>query len=229
MNKGDKKQMKISASLDCANYLSMKEDIKILEKSKVDSLHVDIIDGIFAPSFGISMGLLKQLKDITDLPIEVHLMVKDPSSQIELINLPHITTISFHIESVTRPYHLINQIKNIGKRVGIAINPSTPIEYIENLIPYIDTLIIMTVDPGLPGQRIIPEAFHKINKLSKYPEYEKLDIQVDGAIGYKEIEYLKDTIVSTIVAGTSALFRKEEPLEKSAKRLVEICKLVAAN
>lgn len=217
--------MNISASLDCANYMSLKNDIEVLENAKIDSLHIDIIDGIFAPNFGVSAGILKQLSNVTSLPIEVHLMVEDPIKTLDLVCLPHVDTITFHIEAVTRPYQLINQIKDRGKKVGVAINPTTPLEFIENLTFYIDTLMIMSVDPGFPGQKFIPETLNKINRLSRLEMPENLDIQVDGAIGYKEISILEDTIVSTIIAGTSALFKEGEPLEDSVKKLIEKCKV----
>lgn len=217
--------MKISASLDCANYMALGEEIHILEQAGIDYLHVDIIDGEFAPNFAIGTGILKRLGDVTDLPIDLHLMLKDPERHLAALCPEHVTRVIFHIESTTRPFQLINRIKAAGKQTGIAINPATPVQSIEPLIPYVDKILVMSVDPGFPGQTFIPEVMPKIEALSRMirTSGRRIELEVDGAMGYAEINAAMQAGADSAVAGTSALFVKGESLRQAAEKLVQFC------
>lgn len=217
--------VKISASLDCADYLNLLSEVRKLEKSGVDMLHIDIMDGHFVPNFAIGTNLMRKLRPQTNLLFDVHLMVQDPERFIPLFAELGADIITFHVETSTRIYHLIDLIKKYQKKVGIALSPATPSSVLEYLLPYLDLVLVMTVDPGFVGQRFIPEVVAKVEAVHNMliEKGMQLDIEVDGGIGEKTVPQLKRAGANVFVAGTSSIFSGREDVEIAARRFKEFC------
>lgn len=180
-----------------------------LEVAKTDYFHIDVMDGIFVENNNLVLmkDYALSLKHITTLPLDIHLMVEDVKTCIdEFIELkPH--TITFHAEAIKSKeerLEIINTIKQNNIKVGIAINPKTKIEDIYDLLPYVHTVLVMTVEPGKGGQKLIPETLLKIKELAKYIEENNLsvDIEADGGINIENIKSVKDAGANIIVVGT---------------------------
>lgn len=177
------------------------------------------MDGVFTPNYSIGTRLLTQLSTVTFLPIEVHLMTESPEISIDILDLKNIDTVTFHIETTKRPFHLIKKMRNMGVKVGVAINPSTPLSFIKPLLNYVDSITLMSVDPGFPGQEFIVETYEKLNILKELNISKEIDVQVDGAVGFSVIKKLDMDIINTIVVGTSSLYISNQELNRSAIEL----------
>ncbi|MEN3186088.1 MAG: ribulose-phosphate 3-epimerase [Atribacterota bacterium] len=218
-------EIKISASLDCANYLALLDDVRKLERGGVDMLHIDIMDGIFVPNFALGTNLLRKLRPETRLPFDVHLMVTNPEPHIPLFAALGADIITFHAETTARLHQLVLLAKNSGKRVGVALSPATPHHGLLYLLPYLDMVLVMTVDPGFVGQKFIPEVVPKVEAVREMVDALGLqvDIQVDGGIGEQTVPLLKKAGANVFVAGTSSIFSGRNDVEKAAREFKAFC------
>lgn len=214
----------LSASLMCADLLNLEKAIKKLEKANVDYLHIDIMDGSFVPNITLGFDLINSIKKATDIPLDIHMMVYDPSKFIERMNLTENDIVSVHYESDIHIHRTLELIKNKGCKAGLAINPGTPVESVKNLTDYIDMLLVMTVSPGFAGQKIFKGADKKVieaRKLLTQWGYADTLIQVDGNISLENGKKMYDSGADIFVLGTSSLFLKDKSLEKAAKDFKE--------
>lgn len=220
------RDVKISASLDCANYLTLLEDIRKLERGGVDMLHIDIMDGIFVPNFAIGTNLLRKLRPMTRLLFDVHLMVVNPEPHFSLFAQLGADCITFHAEGNARLHHLALAVRRLGKKVGIALNPATDPEFLSYLLPYVDLVLCMTVDPGFVGQKFVPEVVAKVRRVREIARElgVDVDIAVDGGISEETVPLLKEAGANVFVAGTSSIFSGKEDLEVAARRFGEFCR-----
>ena len=146
----------------CADLLNMEKSIRELEKAGIDFLHVDIMDGDFVPNITLGFDLINALKKITDIPLDVHMMVNEPSKFIDMMNLGENDILCVHYESEMHIARTLEKIKNKGIKAGLAINPGTPVESFRYLAELIDMALVMTVNPGFAGQKIVPFAERKV-------------------------------------------------------------------
>jgi ribulose-phosphate 3-epimerase len=189
----------------------------------VDFYHFDIMDGSFVPNFTMGPDTLKALRPYTTKPFDVHLMVDEPDRYIDMFADAGANYISVHVESKTHLQRTLQHIRNRGLKAGVALNPSTPLCFLDYVLDVTDYVCIMCVNPGFAGQSFIPSIYTKIARLKSMIEENGLNIQieVDGNIGFKTIPQVLQNGASMLVCGTSSLFMADVDLETAALRLRE--------
>ena len=202
--------MKISVSI--LNAKDKKETIKTLNNTDISYFHIDVMDGKFVSqdTYHKMIEYSNYIKRISNLPLDIHLMVEDVETGIEVFSADEPNIITFHLEACKNKEEVmknINLIKEKGSRVGIAIKPETPIEKVYEYLPYIHMCLIMTVEPGKGGQTLITDMIAKIDELKTYAEKNSLeiDIEADGGINLKTAERVKNAGANILVAGTAIL------------------------
>lgn len=188
--------MIILPSLLNANTYNIKEQLQILKDKGIDHLHVDVMDGQFVPSQAFGPNTVNDLKKMTDFKLDVHLMIEDPEKHIPLYKNADIITV--HYESTRHLYRAIQLIKNMGLKACVAINPATSVSVIEEVLPMLDQVLVMTINPGVPGEKFIAQTMTKIEKLNQLKKEKNyhLNIEVDGNVN-------KDTINECLKAGAN--------------------------
>lgn len=203
-----------SPSLMCMNLTKFKEQVEVLNE-RADFYHVDIMDGHFVPNLTLSPYFIGELKRISSLPIEAHLMIREPELFINLVLDAGADYISLHAETINgKAFRLISQIKERGCKVGIVLNPETPLEEIGQYIHHIDKLTIMTVDPGFAGQAFIPEMLEKVKKAASWKRENNYNyiISVDGSCNSSTYKLLTEAGAENFVLGSTGLFNLNKNL-----------------
>lgn len=198
--------VKIAPSILAADIENLEEEIKEVVKAGADYIHIDVMDGKFVNNTTPGIEMLTRAKKITNIPLDVHLMVQNPIDYIDKFKEADIIT--FHIEAVneTEAKEIIKQLKKRNIKIGISIKPETQIEKIKPYLEEIDMILIMTVNPGFGGQKIIPETIKKISEVKKIKK--GIDIEVDGGINEETASLVKEAGANILVAGT-AIFKSE--------------------
>ncbi|MGR3310976.1 MAG: ribulose-phosphate 3-epimerase [Candidatus Brocadiales bacterium] len=206
-------KVKISASILAANPARFGEEIRRVEDAGVDFIHVDVMDGHFVPNLTMGPFIVKGLKGITRVPIDIHLMVQNP--------LQFLTPFAkaagegdfftFHIETTNNPQELISLIKKTGLKACVALNPATPVQSVNEIVWLVDMILVMTVNPGYDGQSIIWNAVSKLKELRSIAP-EGLDIKVDGGITVETIEKVAQNGANVFAAAT-AIFKADDPCQ----------------
>ena len=210
----------LSASLMCADLTNLIPSIRELEKAGIDYLHIDIMDGSFVPNITLGFDLINAIKKVTDIPLDIHMMVNEPSKFIDRMNLSENDILCVHYESEIHIHRVLESIKNKGCKAGLALNPQTPVESIKHLTEYIDMLLIMTVSPGFAGQKMFLGAEKKVKEareLLKQWNCEDMLIEVDGNVNLPNGRTLCRSGADIFVLGTSALFLKDKSITQAAK------------
>jgi ribulose-phosphate 3-epimerase len=197
----------LSPSILAADFWSLGEQIRAVERGGASYLHVDVMDGVFVPSISFGMPVLQALKRKTTLLLDVHLMIVEPERYIETMASMGADLINFHLEATSDPLEVIQKIRSLGKKVGITIKPATPITALYPYLELVDMVLIMTVEPGFGGQSIMMDCVEKVRQLrKKVTELGlPLDIEVDGGIKESNLEMVLEAGANVIVAG-SAIF-----------------------
>ncbi|MGB9769088.1 MULTISPECIES: ribulose-phosphate 3-epimerase [Caldisericum] len=192
----------ISPSIISADFTSIKEELKKVEYFGNSFLHLDIMDGNFVPNITFGPFIGEQLRKITNLPFDTHLMINHPEEFIEKFAM-FSDYITFHIEETRFPFRLVNAIKNLNRKCGISLNPSTPIEQVFDVLPYVDLVLIMSVEPGFSGQKFIRETLPKIIKVREFRDKNSLEllISVDGGINEETIPLVLEAGADVLVMG----------------------------
>ena len=215
---------KFSPSLMCMDLTQFKEQITAMNK-KADFYHVDIMDGNYVRNITLSPFFIENLKKITTVPIDVHLMVNHPEDIIQMCLEAGADIISFHPETANNKiFRLLNQIKDAGKKCGVVLNPATPAESIAEYAHLLDKVTVMSVDPGYAGQKFIPESLNKIRKLinmRKNNGYHYLT-EIDGSCNEKTFGQIAESGVDVFIVGTSGLFSLHEDVSQAWDRMIEI-------
>ena len=220
------KKIKFSPSLMCMDLTKFKEQVDILNE-RADFYHIDIMDGHFVKNITLSPFFVEQLNKISKIPIDVHLMTEYPGDYIEELGRVGATYISPHAETINKDaFRIINKIKEVGCKVGIVLNPATPVDCLKYYIHLVDKITVMTVDPGFAGQPFIPEMLDKIKELKKLKEEKGYSyiIEIDGSCNERTFKKLVSAGAEVLIVGTSGLFNLDENLIEAWNKMIEIYK-----
>ena len=209
----------IAPSILSADFARLGEDIKAAERGGAGIIHCDVMDGHFVPNITIGPLIIKACRSVTDLPLDCHLMIKDPDRYIEAFAKAGANMISVHVEEVVHLNRTVSAIRHLGCRPGVVLNPATPINTLEEILPFIDYVLIMSVNPGFGGQAFIETSLDKISRLKAMIMNRGLDvhIEVDGGVDLTNIAELTRRGAEWFVAG-SAVFGKGDT-EKATREL----------
>jgi len=218
------KKIQISTSILSADFSRLGDDIKRLEESGADMIHVDVMDGHFVPNLTIGPPVIKSLRKYTKLPFDVHLMINPVHKYIKDYSDAGADIITFHPEATENILETINLIKSFNKKVGISLNPDTKINVTEEHLDKIDLILIMSVYPGFGGQKFISEVLKKIKDLDKIRKEKKLNfkIEIDGGINFETSKIAVDAGVDILVSGTTVFKENSGDIKKNIKTLKQI-------
>lgn len=209
----------------CADIMNMKETLSVFQNEGIEYLHIDVMDGSFAPNFMLGAEFCKALKNNCKIPLDVHLMVEKPDSKIEWFPISEGDMVSVHAESTYHLHRVLSKIKSLGAKAAVALNPATPLSAIEFVLPDIDCVMLMTVNPGFAGQKLIPSMIEKIRKTREFLDlngYKNVEIEVDGNVSFENVPKMKQAGANIYVSGSSGVFTKNMSLSQAIKKTREI-------
>jgi len=203
----------VSPSLLAADFLNLERDVMMVNNSIADWIHLDIMDGLFVPNISFGFPVIEHVKKITRKPLDVHLMIVDPDRYLARFREAGANILTVQYEACIHLQRTVTEIRSLGMKAGVAINPHTPVALLKNTLPYADMILIMTVNPGFGGQTFIGESYNKIAELKKMIDEGgyKVMIEVDGGIDTSNASRLVETGVNVLVAGNS-VFSSPDPL-----------------
>ena len=194
----------------CADLVNLRETIRIFEKVGIDYLHIDVMDGEFVPNFGLGSDYIRGLRELTKIPLDIHMMVASPEYKFKWVGIQSTDTVSIHYESTTQIQRALDWLTEFGCRRFLAINPATSIYVLEEVLDYIDGINLLMVNPGFAGQKIVPSTIKKAERLVKFLSdrgKQHIEIEVDGNITFENAKILRNIGANMFVAGTSSVFR----------------------
>lgn len=205
----------LAPSILSANFLNLEKEIEIVIEGGADILHIDVMDGHFVPNLTFGLPIIKQIHKRFNIPLDVHLMITNPEFYIEDYIEAGSSYLTIHYETVKHLHRYIEKIKQYNVKAGVSINPHTPVSHLEEILPYVDMVLVMSVNPGFGGQKFIPSSISKLKKLHKLIQELNLEnpplIEIDGGISLDNIDTMLD-LVDIFVAGSS-IFHSKNVLE----------------
>jgi len=218
------KKIQISPSILSADFSQLGNEIKRLEEGGADMIHVDVMDGHFVPNLTIGPSVIKSLRNYTKLPFDVHLMIKPVHKYIKSYAEAGANIITIHPEATDNLKDSIKHIKELGKKVGVSLNPDTKTDIIKEFLSELDLILIMSVYPGFGGQKFIPEVLSKIEELKniKLKENLKFDIEVDGGIDFNNSKLVVKAGANILVSGTTIFKNNNGDIKKNIEILKSI-------
>jgi len=213
---------KLSASILSADFGRLAEHIREAEQAGVDWIHVDVMDGHFVPNITIGPAVTQAVRQVTNLPLDVHLMISNPERYVEAFVEAGADWLGIHVEATVHLERLIQQIKEAGAKAAVTLNPATPLNCLEYVLPAVDMVLLMTVNPGFSGQKFIPAVLPKVRRLRQMIDAQGLDvlIQVDGGV---QVDTIKDLVAAgaDVLVSGSGIFN-ERPVAENVRRLREL-------
>ena len=202
----------LSPSLLAADFLNLGKDVRMVNRSLADWIHCDIMDGLFVPNISFGLPVLEHIRRIAEKPLDVHLMIMDPDRYLSRFRDAGANILTVQYEACTHLHRTVTEIRGLGMKAGVAINPHTPVSLLKNILPSLDMVLIMTVNPGFGGQTFIGESYGKIRELLEMISRGGFDvlIQVDGGVDTTNARSLVDAGVNVLVAG-NAVFSSPDP------------------
>jgi len=202
----------VAPSILSANFAFMGQAIKELQEANADWVHVDVMDGVFVPNISFGQKMLKDIRPLTTLPLDVHLMIVNPERYITEFAERGADYITIHVESTDKVAEALKKIRECGKKAGLSVKPNTPVSAIEPYIDMIDLILIMSVEPGFGGQKFMPIALEKITQAKALVGDRNIIVEVDGGVGEQNIEEIRKAGVDAVVAGSSVFSAPDKTL-----------------
>lgn len=202
----------ISPSLLAADFQNLGKDVEMVNNSEAGWIHLDIMDGVFVPNISYGMPIVAEIKKIARKPLDVHLMIVQPERYIEDFHKAGADILTIHLEASTHLHRSLQQIKSLGMKAGVALNPHSPVSLLEDVIQDIDVVLIMSVNPGFGGQSFIPQSLEKVKKLRHLITESRSSalIEIDGGVNLETGQQLISAGADALVAG-SFVFKSKDP------------------
>jgi len=216
-------RIKLAPSILSADFARLGEQVAEATRAGADYIHIDVMDGHFVPNITIGAPIVASIRLWTSLPLDVHLMIEHPERHISDFAASGADIITVHVEACTHLHRTIESIKQMGKKAGVALNPATSLNSIEEILPYVDLTLIMSVNPGFGGQSFIPETLSKITRLRKMLDERKFnaELEVDGGITADNAPGIVEAGGTVLVAGVS-VFKTEVGITQALRKIREV-------
>lgn len=204
----------VAPSMLSADFANLACDIEMVNKSQADWFHLDIMDGVFVPNISFGFPVVERIKSLATKPLDIHLMIVDPDRYLERFREAGADWLTVHYEACTHLNRTLSQIKKLGMKAGVSVNPHTPVENLLDVLEYSDMVLIMSVNPGFGGQNFIPNSINRIERLRKMIDSKGLPtlVEVDGGVGPGNARQLYDAGANVLVAG-NAVFKADNPFD----------------
>ena len=206
----------------CARIEHLTAVLDTFKAEQIEYLHIDIMDGVFVPNYTLGTEYVKQLRKLTNIPLDIHLMIERPEEKLIWFDPQPNEYVSIHYESTPHVHRALSRIKTAGARPILALNPATHFMCIEHLLDYIDAVLVMTVNPGYAGQTLVESTLPKISNLRQWLDrqgYSQIGIEVDGNVSFKNAKRMREAGANIFVAGSSSVFTPELALADAIARL----------
>ena len=213
------KNISVAPSILSTDFGKLENTLQLVNQSEADWLHVDIMDGVFVPNISFGIPVLQAIQKYNKKPVELHLMIVQPERYLEIFSKYGVGQMTVHAEACTHLHSVVQQIRSLNCKVGVALNPHTPLGNLEYVMQDLDVVCLMSVNPGFGGQHFIPKTLDKIRRLKELIERENSSalIEIDGGVNEKNIKDIVNAGADAVVAGSS-IFNSEDPV-KAIKRL----------
>lgn len=216
---------KIAPSIMCAPMFELPKYVAEMEEHNIELVHIDIMDGSFVQNYTLGTNFVKELKDKTNIPLDIHLMIEEPEKKLQWFEFGEGDYVSVHFEATRHLQKALAAIRARGAKAMVAINPATPISSLDSVLDDIDAVLVMTVNPGFAGQKLVQSTLKKIKNLREYLDnagYEHIEIEVDGNVSFENAKLMREAGANIFVCGTSSVYAKGASVEENIKKFRNI-------
>ena len=216
---------KIAPSIMCAPMFELPKYVQEMEQHNIELIHIDIMDGSFVPNYTLGTNFVKELKSKTNIPLDIHLMIDDPESKLQWFEFGENDYVSVHYEATKHLNKALGMIRARGAKAMVAINPATPVSALDSVLDDIDAVLVMTVNPGFAGQKLVQSTLKKIKNLRQYLDnagYSHIEIEVDGNVSFENAKLMHEAGANIFVCGTSSVYAKDTPVAENIQRFRDI-------